>query len=90
MVGLLASLDDVGTRITAAYARLKALRVGSIELPGGGEIATLRSEGRRFSGQLASQLGIAIRHDVWGGTGPRQPAGPQGLQNTPGNYYQHG
>ena len=68
--GLLTSLADIDTRMTACYSRLKALQVGRITLPGHGELMALRSEGRRLSGRLASMLGVAIRHDVWSGRGP--------------------
>jgi hypothetical protein len=68
--GLLTSLADIDTRLTACYSRLKALQVGRITLPGHGELMALRSEGRRLSGRLASTLGVAIRHDVWSGRGP--------------------
>ena len=42
--GLLTSLEEVDTAITGCYTRLKALKVGAIELSGHGEMAALRSE----------------------------------------------
>jgi hypothetical protein len=66
VVVLLGKLDTVSAAIEAAYGRLKALEVGSIKLSGGGEIATLRSEGRRFAGQLAAAMGVEIRGDAFG------------------------
>jgi len=70
VVALLVSLADIDTRLTACYGRLKALKVGSIELPGHGELMALRSEGRKFSGRLAAKLGVAIINDAWSGGGP--------------------
>lgn len=85
VTGLLTSLADIDTRLTAAYARLKALAVGSITLPGNLEVATLRSEGRRLSGRLATTLGVSVRHDVWSGTGPSGFASVDGV--TDGDNY---
>jgi hypothetical protein len=79
VVAMLASLADIDTRLTAAYKRLKAAAVGKITLPGQLEVMTLRSEGRRFSGRLASTLGVAIRHDVWSGSGPSRFASVSGM-----------
>jgi hypothetical protein len=79
VVSLLASLADIDTRLTAAYKRLKAAAVGKITLPGQLEVMTLRSEGRRFSGRLATTLGVAIRQDVWSGSGPSRFASASGM-----------
>ena len=83
--GLLVSLLAQDVLITACYTRLKALAVGKITLPGHGELLALRSEGRRLSGRLASTLGVAIRHDVWGGRGPSGFASVDGM--TGGDNY---
>lgn len=87
--GLLTSLADIDTRLTACYTRLKALAVGKITLPGQGELMALRSEGRRFAGRLASTLGVAVRHDVWSGSTPSQFSSYDGLDGSD-NYVRHG
>lgn len=87
--GLLTKLDGIETSIAACYGRLKAAKVGAIELPGMGELAALRSEGARFSGQLAATLGVGVRHNVWAAYGPSEFAGPAGISNA-GNYWPHG
>jgi hypothetical protein len=84
----LTAMDAIGTKITQAYDRLKALKVGSIDLPGHGEIGMLRSEGRRLGGQLAAALGVETRPDVWSGTGNKSFAGWNGLEG--GNTFRHG
>lgn len=59
------SAKDIDTKILDAHGRLKALKVGSIDLSGPGEIATLRAEGRRFVARLSAILGVAPRVDVF-------------------------
>lgn len=66
--GLLALMADIDSRLSGTYGRLKASKVGSIEL-NAGEISQLRSEGRRLSGRLCSILGIPRRIDVFGSGG---------------------
>jgi hypothetical protein len=80
--GLLASLTDVDSRISAAGGaldRVKAMKVGSIELPGLQEIGVLRSQGRQFAGRLAALLGVEVRHDVFSGSRPKGFASSVGL-----------
>lgn len=89
VVAQLTAMDAINTKITAAYDRLKALKVGSIDLPAHGEIGMLRSEGRRLGGQLAACLGVETRHDVWSGTGNKSFAGHGGLDSG-GNTFRHG
>lgn len=89
IIANLTAMDALNTSIVAAYQRLKATKVGSIDLPGGMEIGMLRSEGRRLTGQVASTLGVEVRHDVWSGTGNKSFAGPDGL-SVGGNQYPHG
>jgi hypothetical protein len=84
---LLTQLVAHDARFTAAYTRLKALAVGKITLPGHGELMALRSEGRRFSGRLASILGVAIRHDVWSGRGPSEFASTEGMVGSDSSGY---
>lgn len=89
ITGNLAQMDTLmNTTIPAAYNRLKALKVGSIDLPAHKEIAMLRSEGRRLGGQIAACLGVETRHDVWSGAGNKSFAGPNGLEG--GNEFRHG
>lgn len=85
----LAAMDELNSRIVGAYTRLKALKVGTIELSGFGEIGMLRSEGRRLGGQVAACLGVETRHDVWSGTGNKSFAGWEGLYGG-GNVIRHG
>ncbi len=84
----LTAMDDLNSRIVSAYNRLKALKVGSIDLPSHGEIGMLRSEGRRLGGQVAALFGVETRHDVWSGSGNKSFAGPNGLEG--GNTIRHG
>lgn len=71
IVALLASLSDIDTKLVDAHKRIKVNKVGSIELPGQMELMSLRSEGRRFAGRLASILGVPIRNDVFSGVPPK-------------------
>lgn len=88
IVANLAAMDAISTKLTQAYDRLKALKVGSIDLPGAGEIGMLRSEGRRLGGQLAACFGVETRHDVWSGSGNKSFAGWNGLEG--GNAFRQG
>lgn len=63
--GILASLVDVDASLQNAHGRLKAKKVGSIDLPGRDEIDMLRNEGRRLVGRLAAMFGVAPRTDVF-------------------------
>lgn len=89
IIGHITALDAISTRITAAYDRLKALKVGSIDLPAEKEIGMLRSEGRRIGGIVASIFGVETRHDVWAGTGNKGFAGHDGPSEG-GNVMRHG
>jgi hypothetical protein len=90
IVTMLTSLDDIQERIVDALGRIKAMRVGSIDLPGPMEMGMLRSEGRRFAGQLAATLGVAVRHDVFSGTGPHDFASFDGMSGGSGNEMKQG
>lgn len=72
---LLASLASVDTELVDAHKRIKAAKLGSLELSQAGrrgdEIEVLRSEGRRFVGRLAATLGVEARQDVFSGSLPR-------------------
>jgi hypothetical protein len=71
ILAILAELATIDAALVSARGRLKALAVGSITLPGKNEIGMLRSEGRRLVGRLAVEMGVAVRHDVFSGSGPR-------------------
>jgi len=87
---VLTDLDDISTKLRESYTRLKALKVGSINLPGTNEVGMLRSEGRRYVGQLAATLGVEVRQDVFGAARYRYFASHSGLQSEGGNYFPHG
>jgi hypothetical protein len=88
--GLLTALADIDTRITGSYGRLKAMKVGAIELTGHGELMALRSEGRRLSGRLAATLAVDVQHDVWSGSGPQSYASIDGWQSGSDGYVRQG
>lgn len=71
--GLLALLADIDSRLSGSYGRLKANMAGSLTL-NRGELASLRSEGRRHVGRMCSILGIDIGHDVFAGSAPKSGA----------------
>ncbi len=87
--GILASLEDLDAKLTDAHKRLKALKVGSIGLAGYGEIKSLRNEGRRHVGRLASILGVEVRQDVFSSSGPATFGGFFGMIQG-GSYGLHG
>jgi len=63
LLAQLASLYDV--QIPAAYRRLKAMKVGSIELSGPGELQMLQRQGRRLVAALCTTLGVLRDADVF-------------------------
>lgn len=64
--GLLAQLRRLhDVTIPAAYSRLRAVKVGSIDLDARAEINYLRSEGRRLVNSMCSALGIKRDADVF-------------------------
>lgn len=75
VIALLASLAAIDSNLTSALARLKALKVGSIELPGFGEIQALRSEGRRLAARLATIFGVEVQSDVFAEGGSASSGG---------------
>lgn len=67
VIALLASVVDIDTKLVDAHKRLKAVKVGSINLDTlRSEIAGLRMEGRRFVARLASILGVPTQNDYFG------------------------
>jgi hypothetical protein len=68
--GVIAALEDVDAKITAAHGRLKADTVGSIQL-NRSELKQLYREGKRQVSRLATLLGTEVRRDVFSGRLPR-------------------
>lgn len=80
VVALLAEVVDIKTKLKTAHSRLKAVKVGSINLDGlRTELAGLRMEGRRHTGEMAAILGVERRHDIFSSSGPRGFASVFGL-----------
>jgi hypothetical protein len=65
ITSILADLATIDAALISARSRLKAIKVGSIQLPGGGELAELRGEGRRLVGRLSSLLQIEPWNDIF-------------------------
>lgn len=64
---LLDKLQAIDDQLEQAPSRLKAWKVGSIELPHFEEIQGLRSEGRRLVGRLCAVFGLSEPYaDVYG------------------------
>ena len=74
-IGLLAQLRLMyDVTIPGAYRRLKALKVGSIELSGNGELRALEAQGQRLVNSLCAVLGVERDVDVFRpGSGSRVP-----------------
>lgn len=79
VAALLVALAAMEPRLTDAYLRLQATKLGSIDLDARAEIAVLRSEGRRLVGRLSSTLGVPVRHDVFSGRAPAAFASASGM-----------
>lgn len=62
---LIGYCDAQDAAIRGATQRLKALKVGPIELPGEGEIDALRALGSQYSKQIATALGVEMRSNPW-------------------------
>lgn len=67
----------IDAAIAAAESRLKATKVGPIDL-NQGEIGQLRNRGRTHVGRIATALGVEVREDAFGPDLPRFRAGPWG------------
>lgn len=84
--GILAALEDIDSKLTAAHSRLKADKVGSILL-NRREMRQLYREGRRHTRRLAAILGVERRIDVYGGGDVNTFAGHGGpYSSSSGNY----
>ena len=87
VIALLAEVTDIETKLKAAHSRLKATKVGSINLDGlRTEQAGLRAEGRRHTGKLAAILGVERRHDIFSSSGPRTFASFDDQGGTDSNF----
>ncbi len=75
VVELLSKISTVEVAITAALPRLKASKVGTIDISAPVEIATLKVEGRRAVAALAAFLGVEVRFDVFGSGSPSGAGG---------------
>lgn len=90
ITGILTSIGEIQTAIQGALGRIKALKVGSIDLPGPMEIGMLRSEGTRFVGQLGATLGVEVRHNFFRASPTRGFASWDGPTSGSGNEIKHG
>lgn len=67
VIALLAEVLDIETKLKTSHARLKATKVGSIELNAlQVEMTGLRLEGMRHTGKMAAILGVERRHNIFG------------------------
>ena len=83
VIDLLADVASMKTKLTDSHNRLKASKVGSIDL-NPMEVQWLRKEGARFCNEIASILGVGIRHNIFSDTPARDFAGfggPSGSGN---------
>jgi len=79
VLGFLTSIASVEQELLDAHLNCQAEKLGSITLDGQKLIGILRSEGRRFVGQLAATLGVPVRHDIFSGRAPSSFASPSGM-----------
>lgn len=62
---ILPAIEDIDCKLKTAQLNLQAAKVGEIETRLQ-EISWLRSEGRRWTGRLASLLAVPLQHDYFG------------------------
>lgn len=65
----LAALEALETKLTSTQSYGGVRRADDIEFFPGEQIASLRTEGRRFVGRMSITLGVPIASDVFGSTG---------------------
>ena len=87
--GFLTEAARIDTAITAAEARLKAAKVGSIEL-NAAEIEQLRGRGRQNVARIARAFGVEVRGDAYGETLPTDQASAVGMIGAGGGYQLQG
>ena len=84
--GILANITDIQTKLRGSHARLKANKVGSIELRQQ-EVHQLRDEGNRWVQDLARILGVETRNGgIFGSARIGSFAGFGGSYSSGGNY----
>ncbi len=74
VIARLADIAGMRTKLLDSHGRLKASTVGSIKL-NPVEVQNLRSEGARFCNDIASNLGVGIRHNIFSSSPARDFAG---------------
>jgi hypothetical protein len=66
VIALIADIDGIKTKLLDSHKRLKAVKVGSIELDGmRTEIAGLRWEGARLTGEMSAIMGVERKHNIF-------------------------
>lgn len=85
VIGYLASVAAVEVELLDAHTNAQAEQLGAIKLDGAKLIGILRSEGRRFVGQLSATLGVPVRHDIFSGRAPSTFASPSGMVSQGGS-----
>lgn len=79
--GILANIDDIQTKLRAAHQRLRANKVGTIELRPQ-EVHQLRKEGSRWVNDLSRLLGVETRNGgLFGNARTGSFAGAGGIGN---------
>lgn len=70
IVGELARLATIDTKLDSASTFFPASRDGNIGIEGAQNLNLLRSQGKQAAGRIAAILGVEVRHDVFSGSGP--------------------
>lgn len=84
----LAECLRIDAALEAAEKRLKANKVGTIEL-NRAEMNSLREQGEMYLGRIAACLGVEVRESAFRPDAPRFRAGPWGITGG-GNAQRHG
>jgi len=80
IIDLLADIVLIKTQLVDSRKRLKALKVGSLGLDAfRSEMMALRAEGQRVVGEMAVIMGVEVRHNIFGSSGPKRQSwyGPE-------------
>ena len=88
VIALLGDIVAIKDQIIDSRKRLKGLKVGSIELDAyRHEMAALRWDGQRLTGEMASIIGVERRHDIFSSGTPGRVGwyGPTG--GTDDNFF---
>ena len=89
VVGHLTEAARVDAAIQAAESRLKASKVGTIEL-NAAEIDQLRDRGRQNIARMARAFGVEVRGDAYSGALPTDQASATGMYPGGGGYQLQG